>query len=71
MVVAFAFARLRSWACDTMFIVMLATMMLAPHVTLIPQLILFKNLPEDGCQAPLFRLSRNVLKQSLTASPVP
>lgn len=44
MVVAFAFARLRWWGRDTMFIVMLATMMLPPHVTLIPQFILFKNL---------------------------
>lgn len=42
--VAFAFARLRWWGRDTMFLLMLATMMLPPHVTLIPQFILFKNL---------------------------
>jgi multiple sugar transport system permease protein len=40
--VAFAFARLRWWGRDFMFIVMLATMMLPPHITLIPQFILFK-----------------------------
>lgn len=40
--VAFAFARLRWWGRDFMFLVMLATMMLPPHITLIPQFILFK-----------------------------
>ena len=40
--VAFAFARLRWWGRDVMFIVMLATMMLPPHITLIPQFIMFK-----------------------------
>jgi multiple sugar transport system permease protein len=40
--VAFAFARLRWWGRDFMFIVMLATMMLPPHITLIPQFIMFK-----------------------------
>ena len=39
-----AFARLRWWGRDFMFILMLATMMLPPHVTLIPQFIIFKNL---------------------------
>ncbi len=42
--VAFAFARLQWWGRDVFFIVMLATMMLPPHVTLIPQFILFKHL---------------------------
>lgn len=42
--VAFAFARLRWWGRETMFLVMLATLMLPPHVTLIPQFILFKGL---------------------------
>ena len=40
--VAFAFARLRWWGRDFMFLVMLATMMLPPHITLIPQFIMFK-----------------------------
>lgn len=40
--VAFAFARLRWWGRDFMFLLMLATMMLPPHITLIPQFILFK-----------------------------
>lgn len=40
--VAFAFARLRWWGRDFMFMVMLATMMLPPHITLIPQFIMFK-----------------------------
>jgi ABC-type glycerol-3-phosphate transport system permease component len=44
MLVAFAFARLRWWGRDFMFLLMLSTMMLPPHVTLIPQFILFKNL---------------------------
>jgi ABC-type glycerol-3-phosphate transport system permease component len=42
--VAFAFARLRWWGRNVLFLVMLATLMLPPHVTLIPQFILFKNL---------------------------
>ncbi len=42
--VAFAFARLRWWGRDTLFVIMLATLMLPPHVTLIPQFILFKQL---------------------------
>ncbi len=44
MLVAFAFSRLRWWGRDFMFLLMLSTMMLPPHVTLIPQFILFKNL---------------------------
>ncbi len=42
--VAFAFSRLRWRGRDTLFLVMLSTLMLPPHVTLIPQFILFKNL---------------------------
>ena len=44
MLVAFSFARLRWWGRDTLFLLMLATMMLPPHITLIPQFILFKEL---------------------------
>lgn len=40
--VAFSFARLRWWGRNFMFMVMLATMMLPPHITLIPQFIMFK-----------------------------
>ena len=40
--VAFAFARLRWWGRNTVFLIMLSTMMLPPHITLIPQFILFK-----------------------------
>jgi len=42
--VAFAFARLQWWGRDVFFVIMLATMMLPPHVTLIPQFVLFKQL---------------------------
>jgi ABC-type glycerol-3-phosphate transport system permease component len=42
--VAFAFARLQWWGREVFFVIMLATMMLPPHVTLIPQFILFKQL---------------------------
>jgi ABC-type glycerol-3-phosphate transport system permease component len=42
--VAYAFARLEWWGRDFFFVVMLATMMLPQHVTLIPQFILFKEL---------------------------
>lgn len=42
--VAFAFSRLEWWGRDTLFLVMLATLMLPPHVTLIPQFILFRQL---------------------------
>jgi multiple sugar transport system permease protein len=42
--VAFAFARLQWWGRDVLFFVMLATLMLPPHVTLIPQFILFRQL---------------------------
>jgi ABC-type glycerol-3-phosphate transport system permease component len=44
MLVAFAFARLRWWGRNFMFLLMLATMMLPPHITLIPQFILFKEI---------------------------
>lgn len=42
--VAFAFARLRWWGRDVLFLIMLSTLMLPPQVTLIPQFILFKQL---------------------------
>lgn len=42
--VAFAFARLEWAGRNVLFLLMLATMMLPPHVTLIPQFILFKQL---------------------------
>ena len=40
--VAFSFARLRWWGRDFVFLLMLSTMMLPPHITLIPQFIIFK-----------------------------
>lgn len=43
-VVAFGFARLRWWGRDTVFLVMLSTLMLPHQVTLIPQFILFRTL---------------------------
>ena len=51
--VAFSFSRLRWWGRDTLFIIMLATMMLPPHITLIPQFILFKNLGWINTYLPL------------------
>lgn len=51
--VAFAFARLRWWGRNTMFLIMLSTMMLPPHVTLIPQFILFKELGWINTYLPL------------------
>jgi len=42
--VAFAFSRLRWWGRDTLFIVMIATLMLPPQVTLIPQFVIWKEL---------------------------
>ena len=42
--VAFAFARLQWWGRDVMFLIMLATLMLPTHITLIPQFIMFKEL---------------------------
>ena len=42
--VAFSFARLQWWGRDVLFVVMLTALMLPPHITLIPQFILFKNL---------------------------
>jgi ABC-type glycerol-3-phosphate transport system permease component len=42
--VAFAFARLRWWGRDVLFIVMISTLMLPQQVTLIPQFVLYKEL---------------------------
>ncbi len=42
--VAFSFARLRWRGRETVFLVMLATMMLPPQVTMIPQFVVFKYL---------------------------
>src|SRR5688572_10300135 len=42
--VAFAFARLRWWGRDVMFMVMLSTLMLPQQVTLIPQFIIYRQL---------------------------
>ncbi len=42
--VAFSFARLRWRGRETVFLVMLATMMLPPQVTMIPQFVVFKHL---------------------------
>ena len=43
-VAAFAFARMRFRGRDVIFIIMLSTLMVPPQVTLIPQLILFRQL---------------------------
>lgn len=51
--VAFAFSRLQWWGRDTLFLVMLATLMLPPQVTLIPQFILFKELKWIDTYLPL------------------
>lgn len=48
--VAYAFARLRWRGRETLFKVVLATMMLPSVVTLIPQFILFARLPAFGLQ---------------------
>ncbi len=42
--VAFSFARLRWRGRETVFLIMLATMMLPPQVTMIPQFVVFKQL---------------------------
>ncbi len=42
--VAFSFARLRWRGRETVFLIMLATMMLPPQVTMIPQFVVFKHL---------------------------
>jgi ABC-type glycerol-3-phosphate transport system permease component len=42
--VAFAFARLRWWGRDVLFMVMLSTLMLPQQVTLIPQFIVYRQL---------------------------
>lgn len=51
--VAFSFARLRWRGRETVFLIMLATMMLPPQVTLIPQFVVFKNLELIDTIAPL------------------
>lgn len=43
-IVAYSFARLRWWGRDVIFLIVLSTMMLPFHVTLIPRFIIFKNL---------------------------
>ncbi len=43
-IVAFAFARLRWRGRNTVFIIMLATLMLPPQVTLIPQFVIYREL---------------------------
>ena len=48
--VGYSFARLRWWGRETVFKLVLATMMLPSVVTLIPQFILFANLPAFGLQ---------------------
>lgn len=48
--VAYSFSRLRWRARDTLFSVVLATMMLPGVVTMIPQFVLFANLPAFGLQ---------------------
>src|SRR5207245_3035400 len=42
--VAFAFSRLRWWGRDVLFILMVATLMLPPQVTLIPQFVIWQEL---------------------------
>ena len=42
--VAFAFARLRWWGRDVLFMIMLSTLMLPQQVTLIPQFIIYRQL---------------------------
>lgn len=42
--VAFSFARLRWRGRETVFLIMLATMMLPPQVTMIPQFVVFRNM---------------------------
>ena len=43
-IVAYSFARLRWWGRDIVFLLVLATMMLPSHVTLIPKFIIFRHL---------------------------
>ena len=43
-IVAFSFSRLRWWGRDTLFLVMIATLMLPPQVVLIPQFVIWKEL---------------------------
>lgn len=42
--VAFAFSRLQWWGRDKLFMLMIATLMLPPQVTLIPQFVIWKEL---------------------------
>ncbi len=51
--VAFAFARLRWRGRDTLFVIMLATMMLPHQVTLVPQFIVYRYLGWIDTYAPL------------------
>ncbi|WP_163263828.1 carbohydrate ABC transporter permease [Chelativorans alearense] len=50
---AFAFARLKFWGRNFWFAIMLGTLMLPYHVTLIPQYVLFLNLGWVGTMLPL------------------
>ena len=52
-VVAFSFARLRWKGREIVFFIVLATIMLPPQVTLVPQFILFKNLGWINTYLPL------------------
>lgn len=52
--VAFAFARLRWPGRDALFVILLATMMLPPQVTMIPVFIIFKNLGWYNTLLPLW-----------------
>ena len=42
--VAFSFSRLRWWGRDVLFVVMIATLMLPPQVTLVPQFVIWRQL---------------------------
>jgi len=43
-IVAFSFSRLHWWGRDVLFLVMIATLMLPPQVTLIPQFVIWRQL---------------------------
>jgi multiple sugar transport system permease protein len=49
----FAFSRLQWWGRNVLFVIMLSTMMLPYHVTLIPQFILFRHLDWVNTLLPL------------------
>lgn len=55
--VAFAFAKLRFPGRDLLFILLLATMMLPPQVTMIPQFVLFSKMGTYNTLFPLYILS--------------